>query len=101
MVFHNSQQPEHFARECPLPPMTFMYYCASDHDTEDCLRLMGKIQKKRNRNNQNVQWISTEERDDGRNINVVTRGGAKTGDDVVRQDPTQHQWVKKNVEPQM
>jgi hypothetical protein len=26
--------------------------------------------------------------------------GAKTGDETVRQDPAQHQWVKKNVEPQ-
>jgi hypothetical protein len=56
--------------------------------------------RKRNQNNQNVQWISAEARDDGRNINIVTRGGAKTGDDAVRQDPTQHQWVKKNTEPQ-
>jgi hypothetical protein len=27
-------------------------------------------------------------------------GGSKTRDDIVRQDPTQHQWMKKNVEPQ-
>jgi hypothetical protein len=61
---------------------------------------LGKIQEKRNQNNQNVQWISIEVRDDGRNINIVTCGGAKIGDDAVRQDPTQPQWVKKNVEPQ-
>jgi hypothetical protein len=60
----------------------------------------GENSRKRNQNNQNVQWISAEARDDGRNINIVTRGGAKTGDDVVRQDPTQHQWVKKNIESQ-
>jgi hypothetical protein len=60
---------------------------------------LGKIQEKRNQNNQNVQWIFAEARDDGGNINIVTRRGAKTGDDVVRQDPTQHQWVKNNVEP--
>jgi hypothetical protein len=40
-----------------------------------------------------------EARDEGRNINIVTRGGAKTGDDTVRQAPTQNQWVKKNDEP--
>jgi hypothetical protein len=62
--------------------------------------ILGKIQEKRNQNNQNVQWISAEARDDGRNINIVTRGGAKTGADAVRQDPMQHQWVKKNIEPQ-
>jgi hypothetical protein len=33
------------------------------------------------------------------NINIVTHGGAKTGNDAVRQEPVQHQWVKKNVEP--
>jgi hypothetical protein len=51
------------------------------------LTLLGKIQEKRNQNNQNVQWISAEARDDGRNINIVTRGGAKTGTDAVKQDP--------------
>jgi hypothetical protein len=40
-----------------------------------------------------------EGRDEGRKINIVTRGGAKTGNDAVRKDPTQHQWEKKNVEP--
>jgi hypothetical protein len=99
-VCHNFQQPGHYARECPLPPTTCMYCHATDHDTEDCPTLLGKIQEKRNQNNQNVQWISAEARDDGRNINIVTQGGAKTGTDAVRQDPTQHQWVKKNTEPQ-
>jgi hypothetical protein len=28
------------------------------------------------------------------------RGGAKIRIDVVRQDQVQHQWVKKNIEPQ-
>jgi hypothetical protein len=99
VVCHNCQQPGHYARECPLPPATCMYCHASDHDTEECLTLLGKIQEKRNQNNQNVQWISAEVRDEGRNINIVTWGGAKTGNDAVRQEPTQHQWVKKNVEP--
>jgi hypothetical protein len=39
-----------------------------------------------------------QERDEKININIVMRGGSKTGNNVVRQDPTQHQWVKKNVE---
>jgi hypothetical protein len=75
-----------------------MYCCAVDHDTEACLILLGKIQEKGNQNNQIVQWISTETRDDGKNINIVTRGGANTGEDETKQDPTQHQWVKKNIE---
>jgi hypothetical protein len=79
--------------------MTCMYCHASDHDMEECPTLLGKIQEKRNQNNQNVQWISAEVRDEGRNINIVTWGGAKTGNDAVIQEPTQHQWVKKNVEP--
>jgi hypothetical protein len=33
-------------------------------------------------NNQNVQWILVEARDDGRNINIVTRGGTKIGSDA-------------------
>jgi hypothetical protein len=45
---------------------------------EECLTLLINIQKKMNQNNQNVQWISTEERDEGRNINIVMRGGDKT-----------------------
>jgi hypothetical protein len=76
-----------------------MYCRATDHDTEECPTLLGKIQEKWNQNNQNVQWISTEAREDGRNINIVMHGGAKTGDDAVKQDPVQHQWVKKNIEP--
>jgi hypothetical protein len=55
----------HYARECPLPPTTCMYCRASDHDTEECLTLLVKIQEKRNQNNQNVQWISAEARDEG------------------------------------
>jgi hypothetical protein len=76
-----------------------MYFHASDHDSEECSTLLVNIQEKKNQNNQNVQWISTEARDEGQNINIVTRGGAKTGDDTVRQAPTQNQWVKKNNEP--
>jgi hypothetical protein len=99
VVCHNYQQPENYAIECPLPPATCMYCCASDHDTEECPTLLVKIQEKRNHNNHNVQWISTKSRDDERNINIVMHGGDKTGNDIVRQDPSQHQWVKKNVEP--
>jgi hypothetical protein len=38
--------------------------------------------------------------DDGRNINIVTWGGANIVTDATREDPVQHQWVKKNTEPQ-
>jgi hypothetical protein len=64
-----------------------MYRHTSYHDTEDCPTLLGKIQEKKNKNNQNVQWIFAEARDDGRNINIVTHGGAQTGYDAVRNDP--------------
>ena len=77
-----------------------MYYRATNHDIEDYLTLLGKIQEKRNQNNQNFQWIFVEARDDGRNINIVTRGGSKTSIDVISRDLDQHQWVKKNTEPQ-
>jgi hypothetical protein len=59
---------------------------------------IGEDLGKRNQNNHNVQWISVEARDEGRNINIVMQGGAKTSNDAVRQYPTQHQWVKKNNE---
>ena len=99
MVCHNCQQPGHYARECLLPPTNCIYCRASDHDMEDCPTLFGKIQEKRNQHNQNVQWISVEARDDDRNINIVTQGGMKTGNDVVRREPVQNQWVKKNTDP--
>jgi hypothetical protein len=38
-------------------------------------------------------------RDERRNFNIVTHGGAKTRNTTIRQEPVQHQWVKKNVEP--
>jgi hypothetical protein len=38
--------------------------------------------------------------DDGINIKILTRGGSKTTPDVLRQDPAQHQWVKKNNDTQ-
>jgi hypothetical protein len=60
---------------------------------------LGKIQEKRNLNNQNVQWIYVETKDDGRNINIVMCGGDKTRADAVRHDPKKHKWVKKNTEP--
>jgi hypothetical protein len=59
---------------------------------------LGKIQEKRNQNNQNVQWILTEARNDEIHINIVTCGGAMTRNDEVRHDLVQRQWVKKNVE---
>jgi hypothetical protein len=76
-----------------------MYCHASDHDAEECPPLLVKIQEKRNHNNQNVQWISAEARDDGWNINIVTHGGTKTGSDAVPWEPAQNQWIKKNTEP--
>ena len=96
---HNYQHLGHYASEFPLLPMTCMCCRTTNHDIEDCTTLLGKIQEKRIQNNQNVQWISTEAREYGRNINIVTRGGAKIGDDVAKQEPVQHQWIKKNIEP--
>jgi hypothetical protein len=75
-----------------------MYCLTSDHKTEECLTLLVKIQEKRNQNNQNVQWISAKEREDGWNINIVTYGGTKIGKDAVRQELLHNQWVKKKTE---
>jgi hypothetical protein len=89
VVCHNFQ-PGHYAREFPLPPATCMYCRPSDHDTEECLTLLVKIQEKINQNNQNVQRISAEARDEGWNIKMVTHGGAKTWNNAVQQEPVQH-----------
>jgi hypothetical protein len=45
------------------------------------------------------QWISAKARDDGQNINIFTHGGTKIGNETVRQEQAQNQWVKKNTEP--
>jgi hypothetical protein len=76
-----------------------MYCHTLNHDTKECLTLLVNIQKKRNQNNQNVQWILAKARDEGQNINIVTRGGAKTSTDVDRQEPKKNQWVNKNTKP--
>jgi hypothetical protein len=83
VVCHNCKQLRHYSREFPLPPETCMYCRELDHDTEECSTLLVKIQEKRNQNNQNIQWISREVRDEGRNINIVMRGGDKIGNDAV------------------
>jgi hypothetical protein len=70
-----------------------------DHEIEECPTILVKTQEKRNKNNHNVQWISVDARDDGQNIDIVTRGGTKTGNDVVRQEPAQNQWINKITEP--
>jgi hypothetical protein len=90
VVCHNCQQPGHYARKCLLPPATCMYCHASVHDAEECPTLLVKIQKKRNQNNQNVQWISGKARDEGRNINIVTHEGAKIGNHAAQQEPVQN-----------
>jgi hypothetical protein len=76
-----------------------MYCRASYHETQECPMLLGNIQEKINQNNKNVQSILAEERDFRRNINIVTHGRDKRGNDAVKKDPLQHQWLKKNVEP--
>jgi hypothetical protein len=90
VVCHNCQQPGNYARDCPLPLVTCMYYCTTNHETKDFPTLLGEIQEKRNQNNQNVQWIFPEFRDDGKNINIVTRGEDNMGVDTTKKDPTQH-----------
>jgi hypothetical protein len=43
VLCHNCQQLRHYTREYPLPPATCMYFCISDHDTEEFSMLLGKI----------------------------------------------------------
>jgi hypothetical protein len=71
-----------------------------DHTTKYCPILLTKMQEKRNHNNHNVQWIGKETRDDGKKINIVTRGGTKTGENAIHHNQNQHQWVRNNTTPQ-
>jgi hypothetical protein len=43
-----------------------------------------------------MDWVENNE-EDGNKINIVTRGGAKIGEDAAKKDQDQHQWVKKNT----
>ena len=71
-----------------------MYFHATDHDIEYYPTLMKRIHEKMDLNNQNVQWIVEETReDDGKKINIVTRGGTKIGEDVGKKNQNQNQWV--------
>jgi len=75
-----------------------MHFRIVNHTTKYFITLLTKIKEKRNQNNQNVQWIAMETReDDGKNIIIVTRGGTKIGEDAENQNQNQHQWVKKNT----
>jgi hypothetical protein len=101
VVCNNCQKPRYYARYCPLPPATYMYYHAAYNDTKDCLTLLVKMQEKRNQNNRNVQWIPVKNRkEDGKKINIVTICGAKTRDYETKNNQDIHQWVRKNVEPE-
>jgi hypothetical protein len=82
IIFHNCQYKGHYSREFPQPASTCMYRRAIYHVTEEFPKLMTKIWEKRNLNNQNVQWIAEKIRNPGRNINILTIGGVKTGGDA-------------------
>jgi hypothetical protein len=78
--------------------MACMYFHIVDHETKYCTTLLVNIQDKRNHTNQNIQWIVVENREeDGKNINIVTRGGSKIGEDATKKDQDQCQWVRKNI----
>jgi hypothetical protein len=43
-----------------------------------------------------MDWVENRE-EDGNNINIVTRGGAETGEYVAKKDRDKYQWVRKNT----
>jgi len=78
-----------------------MYFHVAEHETEYCPTLLTKIHDKRNQHNYNLQWIVVENREKhGKNIKIVTRGGAKTREDVAKKDQDQYEWVRKNTTPE-
>jgi hypothetical protein len=100
-VCHNYQKPVNYARYCPQPHVTSIYWCTTDHETKDCLTFSTKIQDKRNQNNQNVQSITVENREEvGNKIKIVTRGGSKTRKYATKKDQDKYQWVRKNTMPE-
>jgi hypothetical protein len=49
----------------------------------------------------NVQWIVVENKEEnGKNIHIVTRGGAKKGEDAKKKYQDQYQWAWKNTTPE-
>jgi hypothetical protein len=38
--------------------------------------------------------------EDGNKINIVTRGGAKIGEDASKKNQDHYQWVRKNTGPE-
>jgi hypothetical protein len=48
-----------------------------------------------------VQWIELEnKKEDDNNINIITRGGTKTGEDATKKDQDQYHWIRKNTMPE-
>jgi hypothetical protein len=47
--------------------------------------------------NQNVQMISVEKRNEGQKITIITRGGTRTSVDIETQGIQEEQWVRKSV----
>jgi hypothetical protein len=81
--------------------MTCMYFRVIDHEKEDCITLLVKIYDKRNQDNHNFQCIVLENKEEyGKNINIVTRGGAKTIANATKKDQVQYHWLGKNIIPQ-
>jgi len=82
---YNCDEKVHLDRDSPHPRRPWCSHCrTNEHTTEDCLELIAKwedIVRQRGTNliSSNIKRISKEQFLD---LNIVNRGGSKTGDDA-------------------
>lgn len=90
MRCYNCNQEGHVTRECPLPRIPWCSQCViNTHAMEDCLELIAKWEKRTRQRGANLVNVKPWTNDGlpATNINIVTRGGKRTGEDCSTTDP--------------
>jgi hypothetical protein len=82
---YNCDEQGHLARDCPHPRRPWCSHCRTNgHATEDCPELIAKWEDRVRQRGTNLISSEIKRISKGQfpNLNIVTRGGAKTGVDV-------------------
>lgn len=84
MRCYNCDQEGHVTKECPFPRKSWCSQCRiNTHAMEDCPDLIAKWEERTRQRGANL--VNVEPRTDDvllvTNINIVTRGGKRTGED--------------------
>jgi hypothetical protein len=82
---YNCDEKGHLARDCPHPRRPWCSHCRTNgHTTEDCPELIAKWEDRVRQRGTNLISSEIKRISKGQfpNLNIVTRGGAKTGADV-------------------